>query len=509
MKRLYIILNILFMSYILVGCSTTSVEIKRFEEVLEYLELSIPEQINSDFKLPTHTGARITWEYQGSILGADFIYKTPFVDEHQSITAHIRISGATHSFDIPIFVIASDSARNINTIHITMDRSLNQVSRTEYNDIDIEIRGSINGQVYEIYQTDQALIRGRGNSTWGMPKKPFRIRFIEAVSVLGLPKARDYVMLAEYADKSLIRNTIAHKLSSKLEHIDHVVQTRVVELFVNGVYEGVYTLTEQIEIREEKIFFESIPGIVDTGYFLELDHRFFEKGGVENVDGIVVAGQPYEIVSPNPSNANYTIAQTAFIKQYIIDMENALSNKVGYETYIDIDNWIDFFIVQELFKNVDVGFSSVNIYKLPGGKIKLGPLWDFDLSMGNADYIDYGPQNWYGMRQYKNRWFRLMMAIPEVRQMFKDRYIEIYYDFLPEILESINVISEAMAPFAQRNFNRWTILNQYVWPNPPGIVNATTYEGQITYLYNHIKDRSDWMFMAVQSQNFSNGNFDS
>ena len=401
MKRLLIILKILFMSYILIGCSITPVEIERFEEVLEDIKRSMPKKINSDFKLPTHSDAHITWSYQGSLLDDDFIYQTPFVDEIQSITAHIRISGTIHSFDIPIIVKAIDSASNIHTIHITMDRLLEQVSRTEYNDINIKITGRVNDEVLEVYQTDQALIRGRGNSTWGMPKKPFRIRFIDEVSILGLPKAKDYVILAEYSDKSLLRNTIAHKLSSKLEHIDHVVQTRVVELFVNGVYEGVYTLTEQIEIREEKLFFESIPGMVDTGYLLELDHRFFEKGGVENVDGIVIAGQPYEIISPNPSSNNYITEQTAFIKQYLIEMEHALSNKTGYEAYIDMDNWIDFFIIQELFKNVDVGFSSINIYKLPGGKIKLGPLWDFDLAMGNADYIDYEPQNWYGMRPYK------------------------------------------------------------------------------------------------------------
>lgn len=507
MKKIYTLVYIVFIAYLFIGCSTEPVEFERFEEVLEFLEISMPDQINSDFKLPTHSAARITWTYNDNLLDEDFIYQTPFVDELQSITAHIRINRTTHSFELPIFVLASDSARNVHTVHITMDRALNQVSRTEYNEIDIEIRGRLNDQIVDIYQTDQALIRGRGNSTWGMPKKPFRIRFIDEVSILGLPKARDYVMLAEYADKSLLRNTVVHKLSSMLEHIDHVIQTRVVELFVNGVYEGVYTLTEQVELREEKLFFETIPGVVDTGYFLELDHRFFEKGGVENVDGIVVAGQPYEIVSPNPSNNNYTAAQTAFIKQYIIDMENALSNKVGYEAYIDVDNWIDFFIVQELVKNVDVGFSSINIYKLPGGKIKLGPLWDFDLSIGNADYIDYSPYNWYGMTQYKNRWFRLMMAIPEIRQMFKDRYIEIYYDYIPKLLDSIDVMSEAMVPFAQRNFNRWQILNQYVWPNPPGMVNATTYEGQIEYLTKYFKDRSDWMLLAVQSQNFANGNF--
>jgi spore coat protein CotH len=86
----------------------------------------------------------------------------------------------------------------------------------------------------------------------------------------------------------------------------------------------------------------------------------------------------------------------------LIATKIAIEQQDGYEDLIDLDNWIDYFIIQEFVKNVDVGWSSVYMYKEPQGKLKFGPVWDFDLAYGNADYIDYGPENWYGMREYKN-----------------------------------------------------------------------------------------------------------
>jgi spore coat protein CotH len=508
MKNISIVLHFVFFMFLLTACQVNGIDETDYDDIATILQSRLPSSVNSDFLLPSYGEYDITWTFKGNQLEDIFIYESPFADETTQITATIKNGRTTKTYDFPFQLIAVDSAKNNHKIYITMDIPINQVSRTEYNSINILFEGNVNGETYQIFQTENALLRGRGNSTWGMPKKPFRIRFLEEVSILGLPTARDYVLLAEYADKSLLRNTLVHKFSSYLDTVDHVIQTRVVELYVNGNYEGVYTLTEQVELREEKLFFESIPGVVDTGYFLELDHRFFEKGGVENVDGIVVAGIPYEIVSPNPSNSNYTSAQTAFIKQYIIDMETALLNKEGYEEYIDIDNWIDFFIVQELFKNVDVGWSSINIYKLPGGPIKMGPLWDFDLAIGNADYIDYGVENWYGMRDHKNRWFKLMMDIPEVREQFKLRYMEIYFNHMSDFLDSIWVMHEAINPAAQRNFNRWQILDHYVWPNPQEMVQAKTHEAQVNYVYHYIKNRSEWMLIAVQSEDFAQGRFD-
>jgi hypothetical protein len=340
-----------------------------------------------------------------------------------------------------------------------------------------------------------------------MPKKPYRIRFKEAVSILGMPEARNYVLLAEYADKSLLRNTLVHLFSSQLEHLEHTITTRVVELYLNGSYQGVYTLTEHVELAPEKLFFEAERGVIDTGYFLELDQRFFDKGGVDMIDGFVIEGYPYEIVRPDPRHRNYDPNQTVYIRNTFLALEAALIAKSGYEAYMDVDNFIDYFIVQELFKNVDVGWSSVFIYKRPGDVIRMGPLWDFDLAIGNANYIDYGPENWYGMRDSKNRWFKLMMDVPEIRERFKERYLEIYETILPDFIDAIPVMGTAFEDLAARNFRRWRILDIYVWPNPDEMVGSRRYVDQVDYVHRLIKARATWMAQEVQTDRFARGQF--
>lgn len=403
MKKIILFSLIIFSTFVLMACqSPNGSQASSLDEIIERLEEGVPQTINQSFELPDDTGANIVWKIGDEVLGEEFIYHEPFFDRDIILTAQIRHQRQTHIHTMTRRLIALDSAANVSKIFIDTGTT-DPVSRQESQDITFRLESTQNDLTSVIFETSAAQIRGRGNSTWDMPKKPYRIRFTESVSLLGLPESRTYVLLAEFADKSLLRNTLVHKFSSRLEHLSHTLTTRVVELYLNGEYQGVYTLTEQVELAPSKLYFESVPGVLNTGYFLELDHRFFDKGGVAGVDAFVVTGIPYELIRPNPSHADFKPEQIDYIQNYFWEMEAALVAQPGYEAHMDVDNWIDFFIVQELFKNVDVGWSSVFIYKRAGEPLRLGPLWDFDLAIGNADYIDYAPENWYGMRAYKNR----------------------------------------------------------------------------------------------------------
>ena len=494
---------------LLAGCQSTPIieETPPLSEAQIALESKIPLSINASFELPSLIDHEITFEFENQVIEDVFIYEAPFFDQTIDLNITVQNGNVTESFTVQRTLVAPDSANNISRIDVYTPEATFDIPRDRNMRISFKLTQDINGEMTDIIDTEAARIRGRGNSTWGMPKKPYRIRFDEAVSLLGLPETRTYVLLAEYADKSLLRNTIVHKFSSQLEHLDHTISTRVVELYINDVYQGLYVFTEQVELAEEKLFFETVPGVLDTGYFLELDQRFFDKGGIEGLTGFVVEGYPYEIVRPDPEDKDYLPEQTAFIKAYFEDLEAALMAKHGYEDYIDVDNWIDFFIVQELFKNVDVGWSSVNIYKRPGDVVRLGPLWDFDLAIGNADYIDYQPENWYGMRRDKNRWFMLMMDVPTIRERFKIRYKEVYEEILPPFMAELETLYEAKAPYAERNFQEWDILSIYVWPNPPGMLERNTYRHQFEYVKNFIQTRADWMYNEVQSSKYAAGRF--
>jgi len=510
MKKILFMCLIGLVSIVFIGCQSPPpiIEDEQINELYQQLDASIPEIINSNVIFPVLDDLSLSWAVDGVPVEDGFIYQTPFIDRAMLIEATVQNGRQVFRLQFNRTLIASDSPNNVSKLFIETVSGESEIARRESEDIRLSLEGRINDELVILHEDMAAQIRGRGNSTWEMPKKPYRIRFPEAVSLLGLPETRTYVLLAEYADKSLLRNTLVHKFSTLLEHFDHTLTSRVVELYLNGEYQGIYTLTEQVELAPSKLYFETIPGVLNTGYFLELDHRFFEKGGVDLVDGFVVAGIPYELIGPDPSHPDFEEAQMHYIQNYFWEMEAALVAQSGYENYLDIDNWIDYFIVQELFKNVDVGWSSVYIYKKPGEVVRLGPLWDFDLAIGNADYIDYAPENWYGMRDHKNRWFKLMMAIPEVRERFKDRYLDLYEDAIPLLLEATLSLGDAMDPLAQRNFERWPILSHYVWPNPPGMLEDDRYEWQIYYLHQFISQRADWMALEVQSSRFAQGRFE-
>jgi hypothetical protein len=340
------------------------------------------------------------------------------------------------------------------------------------------------------------------------PKKPYRINFSEDTSIFGMPAARNYVLLAEYSDKSLMRNAITHKLSTLLSGIKYKVQTRYVDLYINDEFQGLYVLTEQIENHENKLGLESIPGIYDTGFLIEMDQRLFQQGTNPGFDWLDVRGIPYEIKSPDSDDEAFTTDHHDYIYEYLIATEEALINLGNYEDLIDLDNWIDFFIIQELSKNVDVGWSSIFMYKEKDGKLKFGPLWDFDLAYGNADYIDYGVENWYGMRQYKNRLFKLMMQIPSVRNQFRLRFMEVAELYIPIILDAIPVIAESIRNDANENFVKWNILGFYVWPNPIEVQQANSFTAQTYVLSNYIENRTAWLLDAMMTDDYNNGIFD-
>ena len=467
-----------------------------------------PEVINSSFQLPTYTNTEVNVIFNDETHTGYFKYHSPFYDQEAHMILQLKKSGTVIEEDLLVTLLSLDSGKNNNRIDINTT-VIENINKDEYVSAQISVKGDINGEYVTQHADNQARIRGRGNSTWWLfPKKPYRINFSEDVSIYGMPASKSYVLLAEYSDKSLMRNVVTHKLSSLLSNIHYVVDTRYVEVYINDDYQGVYVLTEQIQLREEKLFFESIPGIYNTGFLIELDMRFYEQNETDGFDWVLLHGYPYNIKSPDPDHQNFTTVHHDYIFEYLIATKIAIEEQDGYEDFIDVDNWIDYFIIQEFVKNVDVGWSSVYMYKEPQGKLTFGPLWDFDLAYGNADYIDYGPENWYGMREYKNHFFRSMMEIPAIRLQFKERLLEIIDLYIPEIISMIHVLHESIRPIANSNFERWNILGSYVWPNPYEVRIANTYEGQILVLIDFIRNRANWLTYAVSTDEYQQGIFD-
>ena len=227
-------------------------------------------------------------------------------------------------------------------------------------------------------------IRGRGNSTWVAPKKPYRIRFREDVSLFGLAARENWVLLAEWYDPTLIKNSFAFELGKRL-NLPYSNTYHHVELYLNDVYYGTYVLTEH---RQEDPAGEGVPGRVPIdpveGWLVELDFHFSAEDPQFRTNNYNL---PVMIKAPDFPLGNYTNSTNNFVVNnwnrlcYFMDSPDFPENR--YRDMIDMESIIKFFLIQVFTQNFDFnGPGSVFFYKGKDKKIYASPLWDFDLSFG-------------------------------------------------------------------------------------------------------------------------------
>ncbi len=337
-------------------------------------------------------------------------------------------------------------------------------------------------------------IRGRGNSTWEMAKKPYRLNFDSASSVLGMPSERDWNLLADYADKSLLRNAMALCLGQRMD-MPHTPQYRPVELTLNDTYLGVYLITERIEVGENRVPVTELgagdddPEAITGGYLLEIDGRLGEDHWFRSW----VYDIPITIQSPNAP----TEAQLAYISGYFNAMEEAmLTPEMNYADYLDVESLVDYYLVNELLRNVDAFRYSGFMYKERGGKLTFGPIWDFDLAADNAlEYVGARIEGWY-----------LKDSHPWLARFFEDprfvRHVQARWAFLKAQLPYLQSYIDAMAGHysssgaQQRNFAAWPVLHTVV---PPARLALGSHEAEVGYLKTWLASRAAWMDEAIHT----------
>lgn len=371
-------------------------------------------------------------------------------------------------------------------------------------------------------------IRGRGNSSWMWhDKKSFRIKFDKKQSMFGSEyKAKSWTLIANHADRTLSRNALAHELASRLDDIAFASMHQHVEVYLNDEYLGLYLLCDQMQTGEGRVDIEEskenldpeteLPLDVDTGYLIEMDGRHNEDGKEGHLYFIGDYDKQYGLKTPDaddiPDDGHNEYLE--FIEGYITDCLDALSAE-DWElitSLIDVNSFADAFIVQELFGNIDVGTFSFYMYKPKSDKLYCGPLWDFDLSVGSVDYGYGNEQSWApdadlqkikaeaiadgkseeeinsGMMlaERGNTWFRRLMRNEEFVALVKEKLEK--YD---ETILSVISLADPKNPegyYAKyqysmaRNFERWDILGEYVWPNNKDVYSITTVEESFIYV---------------------------
>ena len=356
-------------------------------------------------------------------------------------------------------------------------------------------------------------IEKRGNSSQWNDKAPYRFETVDEdgennnVSLLGMPEENDWVLYAPWQDKSMVRNILTYKLSNDIGR--YAPRTKLVELYLNDGYEGVYVLMEKIKrdgdrVDISKLNPDEISGDdVTGGYILKFDWFFTGDniGGFQsNVDGMT-----YNYHYPQPSDI--VPEQEEYIIDYIDNFENIMSSDnytdldTGYPSIMNVESFVDFILLQELAKNVDAYRLSTYIYKNKesvDNRLTAGPVWDFNHGYGNCDYgetweidnwlLEYNPEGgdqmsfwWERLWQDENFQYKAAERYTELRStIFSEEHIYSIID------SSVNELGDAV----DRNFSKWPILGTYVWPN---YYVFETHEQEVDYLKSWISDRLEWM----------------
>jgi len=380
----------------------------------------------------------------------------------------------------------------------------------------IFIESDVNGRADITDKADSAGrigIKIRGRSTAGSPKPSYGFELWDEddldrdESILGMPAESDWILYSPYSfDRALIINAFVHELSNRIGR--YSVRTRFVEMYINrgtgsvsaNDYVGLYILMEKIKRGEDRVDVEGLEPWDSTypkitgGYMLKIDRPDSGDSGFRTSRGNPTYGDG-TLCYVDPKEDETTSTQSAWIRGYLNDFEDALYGEnftdpdVGYAAFIDVPSWIDHNLLNMLAMNVDALRLSNHMHMNRNGKLKMGPLWDFDRSLNSTDGRDNNPETWHGSgdgTDYLNYiwWDRLFDDI-DFWQMYIDRWAELRREqFSTEQIDDlIDLMANEIYEAQVRNYSRWSGAG----PRYGG------FDGEIAALKNWLERRSKWV----------------
>ena len=340
----------------------------------------------------------------------------------------------------------------------------------------------LSGSEITIYNPDWTIdyqgptgVRGRGNSTWYYPKKPYALKLDGKAAILGMPKHKRWVLLANWMDRTLMRNCVSFELASR-SGLAYTPRGQFVELFLNGIHQGNYFLCEQIKVDENRVNIDELDeDEADGGYLLELDSYYDEAYKFRSP----VRDLPYMFKDPD----EVSDMQFEYLMNYVSELEYSLYDDQRfaageYMDYIDMDSFADWWIVMELTGIWEPNHpKSTYMHKDKGGKLVMGPVWDFD-------WETYTPKTWFSISEalYYKRLFqdaRFVSKVKERWEMYKAGY-----ETIPEyIREQAGRI---------RNSD---MMNSPMWPITQTINGdeGMTFDDAVNRMIHTYEDRFEWM----------------
>ena len=296
-------------------------------------------------------------------------------------------------------------------------------------------------------------VRGRGNSTWSWPKKPYAIKLEKRASVLGMPEQKRWVLLANFLDRTLMRNIVAMKVAS-LTSLAWTPSCKSVDLVLNGRNLGNYLLIEQVRVDENRVNIDEKEGfMLELDFHNDNDNQWVDYHGNcwQRSDGI-----PFAIKYPEADDIAPIRVQ--LIKNYVSEVAATIYGPdyadpvKGYAKYLDVLSFIDYWIVFEVMGNHELNNpGSVFMHKDKAGKLTAGPCWDFDwgvLSYKTSPGARTGLVNRYAI------WYSRLMSDPSFRSAVKVRFLQLLPELekIPDFMEETEKMLELSA---EQNFKLW------------------------------------------------------
>lgn len=403
--------------------------------------------------------------------------------------------------------------------------AMTDIDRDERHWVRVEFTGIECPEFREHFErTERMQIRGRGQSSWRMGvgtapysgKRPFRMRFatnnIQTVFDSNFA-AREWTFIANQSDKTLMRNYSAYHLG-RIMGVAFSPNARFVHVYMEGVYQGVYQMSDQLNQPQ--------PGRVDitthndparSEFLLQMcrheEYRYLHHGGPR--PHAFTGNMPFMVDAGGRDDDHVDFPLTAeYVEIFLNNVNNAINSRDmnWIERWIDIDSFINEYLVQELYKNIDVNTSSLRFTMRGLGterRLHAGPLWDFDIAAGNAyyqgrrregnayvfDHGGYSPQGAWAAEVHP--WFRELMLTPQFRNLVRERWAQIKDNEVQDMLEHVDHMAAFHANAFNRNFTRWQIMDIYVWPNPQDIAALRTHREHVDHLINWLCERRDFL----------------
>jgi hypothetical protein len=303
-----------------------------------------------------------------------------------------------------------------------------------------------------------------------------------------------------------MRNAVAMKTAETLfsDTLGFIPRMKFVDVYLNGSYNGNYTLGDQIEVGTSRVNIgASSTTETDTAYLLEVNRWIKTRdGGILGTDYFETAQASVVVEYKTPKASKITQDQKNWLSTRFADIETRLENGGDFGEYLDVDSFIDWAIIEELFRNTDSAFiSSIYLHRTGGGKFRIGPLWDFDLSAGNAEGTVENPglRRTSGLEAITTDWLNWMLDDPTTRTAFRNRWAAKKGQLYTTVMGTVAEFKTLTAKSAAQDAQKWA-LSVDTWPYafPTGL-SRNEYIG----LYSDwLDDRYDWLDEAISGNDF-------